>query len=504
MIHARQMKNAGGFPLGSVTIDRTSSEPLQQQVYASLRGAILARQVRAGMRLPSTRSLAADLGVSRNTILAAFEQLCAEGYLDTKTGSGTYVAAELPDDLLSVRRRAESARIVAPPPRVSRRAGVLSARITTEPVQARAFRAGVPALDLFPLRLWSRMVAAQWAKADRDRSLLGYGAAAGLPRLRSAVARYAGAARGVQCDAEQVIITSGLQHALQIAAQVLIDAGDPVWFEDPGYPAARAALAAEGAHIVDVPVADDGLDVAVATERCASPRLIYVTPSHQYPLGVTMSVARRLQLLEAARRADAWIIEDDYDGEYRHSTRPVPAIQGLDAHHRVIYVGSFSKVLFPAVRLGYVIVPPTLVDTFARARSLSGRTSPSIDQAVVAEFIDDGHFERHIRRMRAVYRQRQDALIEAAEKYLAGAATVGRTDAGMHTIAWLHDIDEIDATRAAAEEKIEVTPVSSYCGQRRLPPGLLLGYGGLTPRQIRAGAETLARALDRARRRRSA
>jgi GntR family transcriptional regulator/MocR family aminotransferase len=495
------MKDAGGYTLGSVTIDRAATLPLQQQVYESLRGAILARKLRAGMRLPSTRSLAGDLGVSRNTVLAAFEQLTAEGYLDSKTGSGTYVAAELPDELLSVRRRPLAAAVAPATPRLSRRASELrSSRINVMPVKPRAFRSGIPALDVFPARLWARLVAQQWAKVERDRSSLGYGASAGLPQLRAAVARYVGAARGVQCDAEQVIITSGLQHGLQIAAHVLIDAGDPVWFEDPGYPAARAALAAEGARITDLPVSDDGLDVAKGLERCPDPRLIYVTPSHQYPLGVTMTVARRLQLLDAARRADAWIIEDDYDGEYRHSTRPVPSIQGLDSHNRVIYVGSFSKVLYPAIRLGFLIVPSQLVDTFVRARSVSGRASPLIDQAVVAEFIDQGHFERHIRRMRAVYRQRQEALLDAADRYLRGLATVARSEAGMHTIAWLHEIDDQAATRAARDENIEVTALSSFTVEHRLPPGLILGYGGVTPRQIRAGAEALARALERVRR----
>jgi GntR family transcriptional regulator/MocR family aminotransferase len=495
------MKDAGGYTLGSVTIDRGAPLPLQQQVYESLRHAILTRKLRAGMRLPSTRTLSADLGVSRNTVLAAFEQLTAEGYLDSKTGSGTYVAAELPDELLTVRRRPHAAPVAPVTPRISRRAAdMASSRINVTPVKPRAFRSGVPALDLFPTRLWARLVARQWAKVDHDRASLGYGASAGLPRLQAAVARYVGATRGVQCDAEQVIITSGLQHALQIAAHVLIDPGDPIWFEDPGYPSARAALIAEGARITHLPVTEDGLDVAKGLKRCPSPRLIYVTPSHQYPLGVTMTVARRLQLVDAARRTDAWIIEDDYDGEYRHSTRPVPSIQGLDAHNRVIYVGSFSKVLFPAIRLGFVIVPPKLVDTFVRARSLSGRSSPLIDQAVVAEFIDQGHFERHIRRMRAVYRQRQEALLDAADRYLSGLATVGRAEAGMHTIAWLHGIDDETATRAAREENIEVTPLSSFCVEHTLPPGLVLGYGGVTPRQIRAGAEALARALERARR----
>jgi GntR family transcriptional regulator/MocR family aminotransferase len=327
---------------------------------------------------------------------------------------------------------------------------------------------------------------------------LAYGEPAGLMRLRDAVARYVGAARGVRCEASQVIITNGLQHALEIASRVLLDPGDTVWFEDPGYPAARATLASAGGNIALVPVDDEGMDVKAGFARNPSPRLIYVTPSHQYPLGVTMPAARRLELLDIARRADAWILEDDYDSEYRHATHPIPSIQGLDANERVIYLGTFSKVLFPALRLGYIIVPSSLVDVFIRARVLAGRTSPTIDQEVVSDFIEEGFFERHIRRMRAAYRERQDALLDAGRKYLGGMVTIRPSQAGMHVLGWLDDkrISDKAASRAAAAMNIEAAPLSAYCVDAKLDGALLLGYGAISARQIRVGAETLARALS--------
>lgn len=492
------MKKPGGYALASVSFERSSSTPLHRQLYKSMRTAILTGQLRAGTRLPSTRSLAADLAVSRNTILAAFEQLTAEGYLEGRAGSGTHVTRTIPDELLSVRNRASAHRATVARRRIAARGAALPATIAITSDKRRAFEPGLPALDLFPVRLWAKLVARQWSRSGPAMlDTLTYGDVAGHPRLRKAIAEYAGAARGVPCDPPQVIITNGLQHGLDIVARVLLDPGDAVWFEEPGFPAARAALTAAGARLVFVPVDQDGLDAARGVAKCANPRLIYATPSHQFPLGVTMPVTRRLQLFDAARRADAWILEDDYDGEYRYSTQPVPAMYGLDGDARVIYLGTFSKVLFPALRLGYLIVPPALVDAFLRARAFAGRTLPVIDQAVVADFIEDGHFERHIRRMRAAYRERQEALLAASATHLAGLASVSASEAGMHTLAWLHNIHDAAASRAAAEVNVEAAPLSAFCVEAHLGDALLLGYGVVTPRQIRVATETLARALER-------
>ncbi|HEX8255460.1 MAG TPA: PLP-dependent aminotransferase family protein [Thermoanaerobaculia bacterium] len=491
------VKRARGYTLAALTLDPASRTPLHRQLYEAIRGAILTKQLHAGSRLPSTRSLAADLQISRNTVLLAFEQLLGEGYVESRTGSGTFVANTVPDEVLRT-----GARKTAPAASRVRRARSLPAPITTTSDKRRAFEPALPALDLFPIQLWTRLIAKQWSRnGPALLDSLAYGDAAGHPRLRSAIAQYVGAARGVACDAAQVIITNGLQHGLEMICRVLLEPGERVWFEDPGYPAARAAFAAAGAQVVLVPVDAEGLDVAAGITKCAAPRLIYLTPSHQFPSGVTMSIPRRLQLLDAARRSDAWILEDDYDGDYRHSTSPAPAIHGLDTDGRVIYVGSFSKSLFPALRLGYIIVPPSVVETFMRARALAGRTLPAVDQLVVADFIELGHFERHIRRMRAAYRERQEALIASAAKDLRGLAVVAPTEAGMHSLAWLEQIDDVVASREAAEENLEAAPLSAFCGEVRLPDALVLGYGAVTPRQIRVATAALGRALERARKR---
>lgn len=490
------VKQAAGYSLAALAVDPRLSTPLHRQLYERIRTAILGRQLRGGIRLPSTRTLAIELGVSRNTVLSAFEQLIAEGYLDGKVGSGTYVASAIPDDLLSLRRRATAKAIARRQPRLSQRASNFRS-ITTTAGRRRPFEPGIPAVDLFPTKVWARLLSRQWGKSGAAMfDALAYGEPAGLLRLRENIARYVGAARGVTCEPAQVIITNGLQHGLEIAARVLLDPGDTVWFEDPGYPAARATLQSAGATVELLPVDEGGLNVEYGITRCASPRLIYVTPSHQYPLGVTMPAARRLELLEVARTADAWVLEDDYDSEYRHSTHPIHSIQGLDANERVIYLGTFSKVLYPSLRLGYVIVPPALVDAFTFARLLAGRTSPTIDQAVLADFIEEGYFERHIRRMRSAYRERQEALLDAANKSLGGMVTIHPPQAGMHVIGWLQGIDDKAASRAAAALNIEAAPLSAYCVDVKLQSGLLLGYGAVTPRQIRMGVETLARALS--------
>lgn len=492
------MKHAAGYSLAALAVDPRVSTPLHRQLYERVREAILARQLRGGIRLPSTRTLANEIGISRNTVLTAFEQLIAEGYLEGKVGSGTYVAGSIPDELLSLRRRTAARAVVRRQPRLSRRASS-AGPVTTTAGRRRPFDPGIPGVDLFPTKIWARLLSKQWGTSGAAMSdTLAYGDPAGLLRLRQSIARYAGAARGVACEPAQVIITNGLQHALEIAARVLLDPGDTVWFEDPGYPAARATLQSVDANIELVPVDDQGMNVEYGATRCASPRLIYVTPSHQYPLGVTMPAARRLQLLEVARSADAWVLEDDYDSEYRHRSHPIHSIQGLDANERVIYLGTFSKVLYPSLRLGYVIVPPPLVEPMTRARMLAGRTSPTIDQAVVADFIEEGHFERHVRRMRSAYRERQEALLDGAKEFLDGVVTIHPPQAGMHVIGWLHGIDDRKASRAAARLNIEAAPLSAYCVEAKLRSGLLLGYGCITPRQIRAGVETLARALETA------
>ncbi len=484
-----------------ISLDASSGTPYYRQLYDGVRRAILSGILPAGTRLPSTRTLAAELRVSRTTMVTAFEQLLAEGYLEGKIGSGTFVAKSLPDDLLSVRERVERE---PRPARSGRRLSGRGALLAATPATAvrdlgtpRAFRPGVPALDEFPDAVWRRISGKVWRRPSGG--LLGYGDPAGYRPLREAIAGHLGAARGVRCAPEQVIVVSGSQQALDLAARVLLDPGDAVWVEDPGYMGARGALSGAGARLVPVPVDGEGLEVAKGIESEPGARLACVTPSHQYPLGVTMSLGRRLELLGWAGRSGAWVIEDDYDSEYRYTGRPLEALQGLDTGERVLYVGTFSKVLFPALRLGYLVVPPDLVDAFAAARELTDRHPPTVDQAILADFIAEGHFLRHVRRMRALYAQRQAALVEEAARGLQGLLDVGPAAAGMHLVGWLPEgVDDREASRRAVNRGVEAPPVSLYGGTPRGRGALMLGYAAVGEREIGNAVRRLAEALGQA------
>ena len=493
-------KRSSTAPFAAVSLDEASTVPLYRQLYDEVREAILGGRLGPGSRLPSTRDLAAELGVSRNTVMNAFLQLLAEGYLEGRVGSGTYVSRSLPDDLLRPRRGAAGGTPRAPASTgtnvgVSERGELLAATPATATVRRgrpRAFRSGVPALDAFPSETWARLAAQCWRAAPSY--LLGYGDPVGYRPLREAISEYLGAVRAVRCSWEQVIVVSGSQQALDVCARVLLDPNDVAWVEDPCYPAARGALIGSGARLVPVPVDGEGIDVGAA--RAAGARLVYVTPSHQYPLGVTMSLRRRLALLDWANRAGAWVLEDDYDSEYRYSGRPLSSLQGLDEHGRVLYLGTFSKVLCPALRLGYLIVPPDLVDAVAAARALVDRHSPLMEQAVLAEFMAEGHFARHVRRMRLLYAERRDALVEAAGRELAGLIEVGPAEAGLHLVGWLPEgTDAREASRRAAARGVETAPLEAYCIEASLRPGLLLGYAAFSEEAIREGARRLAEAL---------
>jgi GntR family transcriptional regulator/MocR family aminotransferase len=492
-------------------LDPAAPAPLYRQLYDALRDAILGGRLAPGARLPATRALAAQLGVSRNTVVNAFEQLLAEGYISGRTGSGTYVAATLPDDLLTARathipmpfgnagvtRAGGAAR--APSARGRSLAATPVSAMSASPQEARTgsalrvFRHGLPALDEFPGAQWARLAARRWRRPPRE--LLGYGDPTGYAPLREALAAYLQASRAVRCTPEQVLIVSGSQQALDLAARVLLDPGDAAWIEDPGYVGARGALLSAGARVVPVPVDGDGLDVAAGIARCPGARLAYVSPSHQYPLGATLSLSRRLALLEWAARAGAWILEDDYDSEFRYAGRPLASLQGLDGEARVIYIGTFSKVLFPALRLGYVVAPPDLVDALAAARALADRHAPTLDQAVLADFIAEGHFARHIRRMRGLYAERQAALVAAA-RALDGLLEVRPAEAGMHLMGWLPPgVDDDTAARAAAEHGVDALALSAHALERPARGGLLLGYAAFDAPALRAGVRRLGAAL---------
>lgn len=468
------------------------------QLYHALRQAILGGQLSAGTQLPPTRVLATELAVSRTTVITAFEQLLAEGYLEAHVGSGTFVASTLPEEMLHVpvqpvpfQQRKKFLRLSRSIQQVMH--SPLVPRFQAPPT--RAFQPGLPALDAFPFKVWSRL-AARWHQHP-PFELLTYGEPAGYRPLRDAVAQYLTASRAVRCQPEQVLIVSGAQQAIDLTARTLLDEGDIVWIEDPGYPRARGILLEAGARVVSVPLDQEGLNIEAGKRLSERAHLAYVTPSHQYPLGITMSVARRLALLDWAQRVGTWILEDDYDSEYRYHGRPLTSLQGLDTHGQVIYMGSFSKVLFPALRLAYLVLPPELVEPFLTMQALCGRSVPTIEQAIVADFIMEGHFLRHIRRMRALYAHRQQILVEAVRQELRGAIELEEHEAGMHLIGWLPEgLDDRLVSQQIAQQGIEVHALSVYGEQKLARPGLLFGYAGVNEQEIREGIKHVARVVE--------
>jgi GntR family transcriptional regulator/MocR family aminotransferase len=482
-----------------IRLDPQSGDTLQTQIYAAIRRAILERVLAPGAAVLSSRALAADLGVSRTTTLIAFEQLTAEGYLTAQRGSGTFVASTLPDDM----PRARVTRLPTGPghPPISRRGAAIAATpaaATRVPGPPRAFRIGVPALDLFPVRLWTQLVTRRLRAVTRGQ--LDYGDACGLLELREAIADHVRTARGASCTASQVVVVSGASRGLELVSRMLLDPGDRACVEDPGYPGARSALVSAGARLVYAPVDEEGVDVAVIARQRPGIRLVYVTPSHQFPLGVPMSLARRLALLRWASAARAWVVEDDYDSEFRYGARPVPCLHGLDVDGRVIYVGSFSKTLFPALRLGFVIVPPDLEDTVRRIRRAGELHPPTIDQEALADLMSGGHFDRHLRRMRAAYRERMEALAAAMARYADGVLRLRPVQTGLHAVA---DVVGVDATRVfdeALARGVETMPLAAYTFGRAAPEnGLVLGFAAVRPDAIARGMERLAAAIDAAR-----
>lgn len=365
-----------------------------------------------------------------------------------------------------------------------------------QPAPVQPFRTGTPDFAAFPGKVWARITAKHWQ--HRTPELLTYGDPAGYAPLRAAIAAYLGESRAVRCTPEQVIVVAGSQQGVDLAARLLLDPGDAAWVEDPGYLGARAALTAAGARLVPVPVGPEGLDVAAGLAMAPHARLACVAPSHHFPLGVMLSLQARLALLDWAAREQAWVVEDDYDSEYRYGGRPLAAMQGLDHAGRVIYVGTFSKVLFPALRLGYVVVPPELAPAFAAARALADRHSPTMEQAILADFIAEGHFARHIRRMRTRYGARQAALIDAVQREIGDLVTLAPANAGMHLVAWLPaSTDDQQISQSLAAAGITAHPVSAFAHSAPLRPGLLLGYAAFPDEMLRESVVHMARVLRR-------
>ena len=496
------MRDLHLLPLG-VDADRHSVVPLHRQIYDGLRSAILAGRVEPGTRLPSTRAAARELGVARNTVIAVFEQLTAEGFLRSRVGDGTRVA-DIEPELLSrpecnvpksphVRREGVSGS-AASPLSARGRAIVGVGRGAPGPAEG-AFQPGLPDIAAFPHRTWARILARHARTPEPAR--LGYGDAAGDPRLRHAVAAYVTATRGIKCSPEQVVAVAGAQAALDLCARLLLDPGDPAWVEEPGYAGARAALLGAGARIEPVPVDAEGLDVAAGEARCPGARLAYITPSCQFPLGATLSLERRLRLLDWAERASAFVIEDDYDSEYRYRGRPIAAVQGIDANGRVAYVGTFSKTMFPALRVGYVIAPEGLAAAFAHAVRNTGQSVPQPVQGALAEFIDAGHYGRHVRRMRALYARRRVRLFALVREHLSGVLELVPCEAGMQVASlFVNNLDDRAVAAAGARAELALAPLSAYWLGPGARAGLHLGYAGASEHALEQAVPKLARVID--------
>lgn len=494
------VKHAGGALLPSLSIDRTASVPIGTQLCSGMRELILAGDLRPGERLPSSRTLAKEMGVSRTTAVGVYERLAAEGLVTSRVGAGAFVSETLQANqpAPAIGANDDNASVPRQPPRLARLAAEASEQFfprLTHPVEPRAFVTGMPAFDEFPMALWARLMAKYWRQSRN--LVLGYPEPGGLMTLRRAIAAHLGANRGVACEPEQIFIVNGAQQAFNRIASVLIDPGDAVWFENPGGIGARNGLLASGARLVPIPVDGEGLCVAAGRRAAPDFRLAFVTPSHQQPLGVTMSLARRLELLRAAERAQAWVVEDDYDGEFHYGGRPLPTLKSVDTAGRVIYVGTFSKSLFPALRLGYLVTPPELTEVFDRVSSAILQGAPTSLQSVVASFIEEGHFNAHIRRMREIYAERQAAFQEAATWRLAGLLEVAPTDTGFQTMGLLApDLDEREAAEGAARRGITVAPLARFCIEPLEIQGLALGFSCVKPREIAGGVETLAQVLE--------
>jgi GntR family transcriptional regulator/MocR family aminotransferase len=493
------VKRSSGELLFSITVDRALDKSITTQVYNAIRQLITSGHLPAGKRLPSSRTLAKELAISRTTAMTVFERLTSEGLIVSRTGSGSYVSD------LAETRKPEQALVVQPPGPVSAKLADIIADASprffqrlSHPHRVRAFVTGLPDYASFPMAVWARLTAKHWREPRED--IMGYSDANGHPRLRLAIAEHLRANRDLSCDVDQIFIVNGAQQAFDLIGRVLLNPGDRVWFENPGAIGARNSLVACGASIVPVPVDREGLSVEAGLDLAPDFRLAFVTPSHQHPTGVEMSLARRAELLAVANRNDAWIIEDDYDGEFRYDGRPLPTLKSGDAGERVIYVGTFSKTMFPALRLGFYIVPKPLVPVFQRISGAFLQGVPSSIQAVLAAFIDEGHFATHLRRMREIYAGRHAVFHEAAATHLAGLLQTNRSVAGFHAVGRFASPAMQDEKVAADADAVGllVSPISRFCiNQMQDRGGLVLGVSAIDERAIVRGVEVLARVLEK-------
>lgn len=476
-----------------------SGMPLNRRLFDDLREAILSGRIGPGARLPASRDLACELRVARNTVIYAYERLTAEGYTRASGRSGTYVNDVAPDSLSTDRvactSRSKSDWNAGKGSRLAVRARDLLVNAGASDYQVGAFVPGIPDIGEFPRVVWQRLIGKVWRTAGQGQ--LGYGSRHGYPPLKRALAEYLTLARGVVCSPEQIIVTQGSHQAIDLCARLLADPGDLAWIEDPCYWGARSVFRGAGLDLEAMPVDAQGIQLPAVPSR--SPKLIFVTPSHQYPSGVVMSLERRRSLMEIARAQGAWIIEDDYDSEFRYQGAPLPSLQGLDPHQNTIYIGSFSKVLYPGLRLAFLIVPPDLVDAFAVAQSEVYRGGQLTVQAALAEFIADGHYSAHVRRMRKIYAERSALLTTSLRRHLGDRVEVAGAETGLHLAATLHRASDCLVSKEALARGIVARPLSSYFAvPRNAQNGLVLGYGGVSNDLIEGAVQKLAIAFDAA------
>jgi GntR family transcriptional regulator / MocR family aminotransferase len=482
-----------------IRLDRTAPEPLYQQLYRQIRDELASGSFNQNSsRLPSSRALAADLGIARLTVKLAFEKLHAEGYLRARAGSGTFVADSLPETFLSPRRPKTEARKEGPPRLSDRVRNIPDKRVGKQFDYGIAGAPGVSfvpaqaALDEFPIAIWERLRGQVLAK--KGSHLLQYASSRGDPDLRKAIAAYLCDYRGARCHPDQIIVTAGTQQAMMISAMALVNRGEVAWIEDPGFYQARRAFGFAGATVVPRPVDQEGIVIARPSKQ-PSPKIIYVTPSHQFPLGMTMSLARRTALIDFARGRDAYIFEDDHNSEFRFTGPPLPCLQGLDNSGRVIYAGTMSKILYPSLRLGYIVASEQLVPMI-KIRAVMDQHSPAIDQATLARFLAEGYFLSHIKRMRKLYSDRRDFFIEQFNHLLSEHFILQIPEAGLHFVAWLRRKTDLPLiTRVCMAIGIRPTPLSSCFMKAEINPALTFGYAAWTRAQIREGLVKFAAAL---------
>lgn len=481
------MKSIHPATLSIFTIDRSALSPLHKQIYDSYRAGILRGDLRPGQQILSSREFAFEMRVSRFPVLNAYAQLLAEGYLDTRTGAGTFVSASLPEQQMSVDLAAGHAAATPSGPRPVSRRSELYPLFPGSPILRGwgAFGVHQPALDQFPFPIWASLVALH-SRNPHVRAIHRVDPR-GAERFRGAISDYLRTARGVKCSPDQILVVSGSQQALDITARVLLDPGNPVWVEEPGYHLQRIVLDAAGCRIIPIPVDRDGMNVAAGIKRAPRARAAFVTPSHQYPLGSTMSASRRIQLLNWAHSAGAWVVEDDYDSEFRYESLPIASMYGLDRNSRVIYIGTFSKVLFPSLRLGYMVVPPDLVDRFVAVRYAMDIFPPYLHQEVLADFIIEGHFTRHIRKMRQIYKERRSVLIDSLTHEFPAhrGYEVHGVEAGMHLAITLPPgLNDIEIATRASRSRLWLWPLSPHYLGKSPRHGFILGFGSTLPSQI--------------------